>query len=266
MSRFLRALAAIWRVALAVMIQYRGEVMLWALWGIIYPAVALTMWSAAIGDAGDIRGYDRRGFAAYFLVTMICGHVCAAWDAYEFGHLVRSGALSPRLLRPILPMWSSLAENLAYKTVTLTILIPLWLAVAWVTHPHFSTTPGQLLLGMLSLVLGALIAYVWGYNIALLAFWTTRTDAIGEFWFGGSLLLGGRLAPLALLPTPLKWLAACLPFQWVVWFPAQVLIGKAAAEEIALGLLAQVGWLAGGVAVFRITWRRGLRQYSAVGA
>lgn len=266
MSRFLRARAALWKTSLAVMIQYRGEVMLWALWGIIYPAVALTMWSAAIGDSGDIRGYARQDFAAYFLVTMICGHVCAAWDAYEFGHLVRSGALSPRLLRPILPVWASLADNLAYKTVTLTILIPLWLAVAWVTQPHFSTTPAQAAVGLAALGMGALIAYVWGYDIALLAFWTTRTDAIGEFWFGGSLLFGGRLAPLALLPGPLKWAAACLPFQWVVWFPAQVLIGRATWGEIGSGLAAQGAWLAAGLGVFGLLWRRGLRRYSAVGA
>jgi ABC-2 type transport system permease protein len=292
MKYVLSAFPAQWRQAVATMLQYRGEIALWAIWGVIYPAVALTMWSAAAAGAGDtagridagaagdvgpvaagdsgstpsIKGYSAADFAAYFLLTMIVGHVCAAWDVFEFGWLVRSGNLSPMLLKPLLPLWSSLANNYAYKAVTLVILVPLWLLVAWIVQPALKTTWPQAALGVLALLLAAGLNYLWGYTLALIAFWTTRTDAIGELWFGASLLLGGRMAPLALLPAPLQWAAAVLPFKWAFWFPTEALIGRLQPMEIAAGLAAQAGWLAVGVLVFRVMWRESLRRYTAVGA
>lgn len=267
MSWLRRCFGSLLRVAIANHIQYRGEVMLWATWGIIFPAVSLAMWSAAQpeGESG-IGGFQRADFAAYFLLSMIVTHIGAAWDAYEMGHLVRSGAMSPLLLRPHLPMWSSLAENLAYKIVTLGILAPIWLAIGWIVQPHFATTTIDLVAGVAALLLGSAIGYLWGYNVALLAFWTTRTDAIGEFWFGASLLLGGRIAPLGLLPAPLGWLADLLPFKWMYAFPTELLMGRPGAIETIAGLIVQLVWLAGGALVFGLVWPRAVKRYSAVGA
>ncbi len=268
MRKLLTALGALWRASLSTMLQYRGEIALWAIWGIVYPAVALAMWTAAMQSTPgrtNIKGFGPGEFAAYFLMTMVVGHVCTAWDVYEMGYLVRTGKLSPALLRPILPMWSSLMDNVAYKVVTLAILLPIWVGVAWVTNPRFETTWGHALIGIVALLMAGVINYLWSYNLAMLAFWTTRTDAAGECWFGGSLLFGGRLAPLALLPGPMGWLAAVLPFKWVIWYPTTVLTGHMPLGSAAWGLLCQVGWLGAGLLVFRFLWRAGLKRYSAVG-
>lgn len=274
MKYVLSALPAMWRASFSVMVQYRGEIALWALWGIIYPAVALAMWSAAAGGAdaggaaqpGTLRGYAYGDFAAYFLLTMVVAHFCAAWDIFEMGYLVRSGRLSPALLRPLLPMWESVANNLAYKTVTLAVLIPIWLIVAWIVAPKFSTSWLHLLLGVPAVVLAAAINYICGYAGALLAFWTTKTDAAAGLWFGGSLLFGGRMAPLALLPGPLQWFAALLPFKWVFWFPVETLTGRLPLASVFTGLLWQLGWLAAGILAFRWLWRFAIKHYAAVGA
>lgn len=264
----LSAVPALWRNGLATMLQYRGEIFLWAIWGVIYPAVAIAMWSAALSgsDSGTIKGFDQHQFAAYFLLTMLVGHFGTAWDAYEMGYMVRSGRMSTSLLRPILPMWSSVAGNLAYKVVTLSLLVPIWVVFAFFTKPEFNTTGAHIVLGIPALIFGSALNYLWGYNIACLAFWTTRVDAISEFWFGGSLVFGGRLAPLALLPVAMQWVAAFLPFKWILWFPSEVLTGRIRLGDAALGLLGQIAWLAAGVLVFRLVWHAGLKRYSAVGA
>lgn len=267
MKRVLRATAAMQRRATAEMLQYRGEVALWAIWGVIYPAVALAMWNAAAeGAGGAIHGYDAGAFAAYFFLTMIAGHLTTAWDVHEMGWRVRSGALSPALLRPLLPMCTSIAENVSYKLVTLIILAPLWAAAMWIMQPRFEGGGLELLAGLAALLLGAALHYVWQYTLALIAFWSTRTNAVAEFWFGGTLLFGGRMAPLALLPGPLQWVAAALPFKWIIWFPVAVALGRLDAAGIASGLAWQVGWLAAGIVLFRIFWAASVKRYAAVGA
>lgn len=262
------ALQSLMRNSIATMIQYRGEVALWALWGIVYPIVSLAMWSAAIAGSGgqSLAGYDVRAFAAYFMLSMVVSHLITAWDAYEFGYLVRSGSLSPLLLRPLLPIWSSITDNLAYKLVTLVILIPIWAGLAWWTRPALEGTLAHYAVGLVALALAAVLTYLWGYCIATLAFWTTRNDGVAEFWFGGSLIFGGRLAPLALLPFPLQIVSMLLPFRWTVWFPIEVLSGRMPLTQAGLGLLAQCAWLIAGILLFRWMWSRGVRRYSAVGA
>ena len=264
-----RAMSAFMRASLATMLQYRGELLLWAIWGVVYPAVAMAMWSAAVKGAPggqNIRGMDPRDFAAYFLLTMIVGHVVAAWDIFEMGSLVRTGAMSPRLLQPVLPIWQSLADNLSYKITTLVLLVPIWIGVAWFAHPRLHTSMPELIVGLWAMLMAAAIHYVWGYNVALMAFWVTRMDAIAELWWGMNLFFGGRIAPLALLPLPLQWGAKLLPFQWILWFPSATLAGQLDFRSIAMGLIWQLGWFGGGLIVFHIVWRLAIRRYSAVGA
>jgi ABC-2 type transport system permease protein len=263
----LEALRAYWRTSVAVMLAYRAAIALWALWGVVYPTVALLMWTAAQRGAGraDLGGYDQSAFAAYFLLMMITGHVTAAWDVYEMGFLVRSGAMSPRLLRPILPIWASLMENLAYKVVSLVLLVPIWVLLSWWFRPRFETTAAHLALGLLALLMAAGLNFLLGYTVGLVAFWTTRTDGLAELYFGVSLFLGGRFAPLSILPPLLRQLADALPFKWVIWFPTEILSGRLAVPVVARGLLWQGLWLAAVSLAFRWFWAVSLRRYAAVG-
>ena len=252
------------------MLQYRGEIVLWAVWGLVYPAVSYAMWSAATESrpGGTIAGFDRGDFAAYFFVIMIVGHLTAAWDTYEMGHLIRSGEMSPKLLRPILPIWEALSSNLAYKITTLVFLVPAWSLFAWLVAPTFHTTGWQLGLGVIAVVLAGILNFMLNYAVALIAFWTPKLDATGELYFGAGLVWGGRFAPLAAfdaLPSFMRGIADILPFRWMFAFPTELLMGRIAEPGAALrGLGMQLIWLAAAVLAFRLTWTAAVRRYTAV--
>lgn len=270
MSALARALPAFLRWSIAAMLQYRGEIFLWAIWGIVYPAIATAMWSAAVAGRADggaaIAGFGPREFAAYFLLTMVVGHFCTAWDLYEMGWLVQSGRMSPRLLRPMLPIWNAVSDNLAYKLVTMTVLLPIWTVIGFILQPKFSGDLVTTALGIIAAILGSVLNFLWGYNIALAAFWLTRMDALAESWHGMSMLFGGRLAPLTVLPGPLQWIAAFLPFKWFLWFPSATLMGSLSYSEVLCGLGFQLLWLIGGLIVFRLAWHVSVKRYTAFGA
>lgn len=269
MSRSLRAFGAYLRLALQAMFQYRGEIALWAVWGVVYPTVALVMWQAAAAHPkqGDtIGGFGPHQFAAYFILSMVVGHVSTAWDIYQMSYLVRTGRMSAKLLRPVLPIWESLADNVAYKILTLSILIPMWLLVAWWSNPAFTTTWMQFSLAVPAVILAAMLNYLLCYDLSLIAFWVVRMDGLGEIWFGASLFFGGRLAPVSILPEPLQWVAAVMPFKWVIWFPSAALMGNLEPAQIARGLAWQALWVAAALLFFRYFWRTSVKRYSAVGA
>lgn len=267
MTLALRALAAHLRAHLAIMMQYRGEVLLWSVWSIINPAVLYAMWSSAAGgsDSHLIAGYDRAGLAAYFFTMMIVGHVTGAWDVYQMGYFVRTGALSPQLLQPVLPMWRSVAENVAYKVVTLMFVVPMWLIFAWFVSPKFQPAAWELVFGLAALALGAVLSYLLCYAISLLAFWAPKIDALGEVYFGLCMFLGGRFAPVGALPDPIAALARALPFRWMYEFPAELFVGgRISLSQAVTGLLVQLGWITFSLLAFRSLWRAGLKRYTAV--
>jgi ABC-2 type transport system permease protein len=259
------------KTAIAQMLQYRFGILIWAVWGFVGPLISLAVWTAASASHGGAisngsASYTQRDFAAYFLVFMVVGHLTMSWDAFEFAFRVRDGNLSPRLLKPLNPIHSDLAANIAFKLTTSVMILPAWVALFVMLRPSPPHSLGQFLLGIPAVVLAGILRYILQYNLALFAFWTTRVEAINEFYFALDSFLAGRIAPLSLLP---GWLAAAAyfsPFRGMGAFPVELLLGRLNLSQIASGFLFQLLWIAVAVALFRVMWRAGVRQYSAVGA
>ncbi|MFH1419958.1 MAG: ABC-2 family transporter protein [Planctomycetota bacterium] len=267
MRQIVRAYLAYLRAGIGVMFQYRGEIVLWAVWGLVNPLVLYSMWSSAAESdpGGQIAGYTRGGFAAYFFLVMIVGHFTTAWDVYEMSYMVRKGTLSSMLLRPLMPIWKSLADNTAYKVTTLLFVVPMWCLIAWLIKPEFATTPWHLAVGSVALLLAAALSFFLGYLVSLASFWATKLDMLGEVYFAFAFYLGGRFAPLETLPPPVEAVARALPFRWMYAFPVEVLTGQTTSlAAAASGIGVQVVWLAGVVIAFRSLWSAAVKRYTAV--
>ena len=259
------------KTAVAQMLQYRFGILIWAVWGFVGPLISLAVWTAAsAARGGSISGggatFTQHDFAAYFLVFMIVGHLTMSWDAFEFAMRVRDGNLSPRLLKPLNPIHSDLAANIAFKLTTSVMILPAWVLLFVMLRPSPPHSVGQFLLGIPAVVLAGLLRYVLQYSLALFAFWTTRVEAINEFYFALDSFLAGRIAPLALLPGWMALAAYFSPFRSMGAFPVELLLGRLTPSQIASGFLFQLFWIAIAVGIFRVMWSAGVRQYSAVGA
>jgi len=265
MSHLLRTYPSLLRVGWANMLQYRAEIAIWAVWGLVHPLVALAVWSAA-AHGRSIGGYDRSEFAAYFLLLMIFGHLTMSWDAMEFSWFVRSGRLSPKLLRPIHPVHEAVAYNLAFKVMVLVVLVPIWLLIFWLLRPQAATQWWHVALTVPSLLLAAFVRFIWNYCVAVVAFWTTKVDAINQVYWSLDQFLGGRLAPLALMPAFIQAAARYSPFRSMTVFPVELALGRLNGQQIAEGMISQVVWLVIGYVLFRLLWQAGVKRYSAVGA
>src|SRR3712207_3333798 len=108
------------KTAIAGMLQYRGAVVIWLLELLLEPIIFLAVWRAvARAQGGDVDGFTAGEFAAYFVATMVINHATFTWIMWEFDWRVRQGTFSPQLLRPIHPIHKDVADNLAYKFLTL---------------------------------------------------------------------------------------------------------------------------------------------------
>jgi ABC-2 type transport system permease protein len=263
LARHLRAAPTLLRVGFASMVAYRAEMVVWILTASL-PLVMLALWNAAAAE-GPLSGFGQAEFARYFTATLVVRQLTGAWIVWELNHQVRTGALSPQLLRPVHPLAQNLAETAAAVPFRLVVLAPiLVLLLAWRPDIAWVPSPAQALLGGCSVVLAFLLSWLVQAIFGMLAFWLEQSLGLFSLWFAAYALLGGYFLPVALLPGPVRAAAAWLPFQATLATPVEVLLGMSADPVRAV--LVQLVWVALALSVCAVMWRRGLVRYGAVGA
>lgn len=245
-------------------LQYRSFFFLLAFGWMIPPLIYLLVWSAAVGE-GTIAAMTRGDFVAYYLVLILVNQLTYAQTNWTVGDLIRYGDLNRVLLRPLPPLYDTLASEIAAKVVYLAFDLPVVGALALLLRPELHVSPQNGMAFLLALGLAWALRFFWGYWLALLAFWSTRADALLGLQDALIFLLSGQVAPVVLLPSALQAAARILPFRYMAAFPVEVLTRQVAAADLPTAFAIQTAWLALALVLYVLVWRRGLRRYTAVG-
>ncbi len=255
------------KTTFASMLQYRASLFIWMIGQVLEPLIYLVVWSTVSASrGGSVGDYTAPQFAAYYIAFMLVNQMTYTWIMYEYEYRIREGLLSPTLLRPVHPIHADIADNVSSKLVTLPAMLLIAAGLALLFKPEASFQLWAIVAFIPALLLAFLVRFLVEWSLAQAAFWTTRVSAINQVYFVLLLFLSGQIAPLTLFPRPIQILAAILPFQWMVGFPVELVLGRLTPIQAATGLAAQAAWLGISVLLLRVIWRAGVRIYSAVGA
>ena len=248
----------------AMWMQQRSFFFLLAFGWMIPPLVYLFVWSTAAGET-TAGGLSRGEFVAYYLVLVLVNQLTYSQTNWTVGDVIRYGGMNMLLLRPLSPVFDALSTEVAGKVVYMAFVTPVTLVLALVLRPEMRITLESTLAFVPALALAWALRFLWGYWVALLAFWATRADALLTLQDALIFLLGGQVAPTALLPGVLRQVSWALPFRYMLAFPVEVLSGQVQGADLALGFAVQGTWLAVATVLFVVLWRNGVKHYSAVG-
>lgn len=266
MPRFLRrtyrTATTLLSVYYAYMLEYRAELLLWVLSGSL-PLILMGVWIQAA--QGGSFGISPIEFIRYFLAVFFVRQFTVVWVIWEFEREVIEGKLSFRLLQPLDPGWHHLASHFAERFARLPFAIALIGLFFWL-YPQAIWIPSlpNVLLCFLTLVLAFILRFVTQYTFAMFAFWLERAYAIEQFWFLFYLFLSGLIAPLEVFPPIVRNIVMWTPFPYMINFPASILIGL--PVNVERGLLIMIDWIIIFWLLNRWLWRKGLKQYSGMGA
>lgn len=264
--RYARVYRAQFRTTITIQLQYRVALIIWLIGLVLQPIIYLVVWSTvAASSGGQVGGYRRSDFAAYFIVLMIVNHLTFSWVIYGMDARIRQGAFSPLLLRPVHPIHADISENLTYKLLTLVVMIPATVVLVLVFKPTLHPTPWAVAAFVPALLLAFVLRFLLEWTVSMVAFWVSRMTAIDQMYYVAILFLSGQVAPLSLFPFPVRIVASALPFRWMVSFPVELLLGRLSLAATLQGFAIQAGWIAVISGGFTVLWRRGVARYSAVG-
>jgi ABC-2 type transport system permease protein len=261
-----RSYAALVRVGWLVALEYRAQALLWLL-SALFPLVMMSAWLAVVSAGGAIDGWTRSDFLSYYVAAMLVEHLTSTWLIYECDEDVRTGSLSPKLLKPISPVHPLLAEQVAWKIFSVVVVLPVFvLAAVLVPAIHYEVTVLRLLAFAVATIIGFAIRVLIDATFCCVAFWSTQSKNLHSLFIGIGHFLSGLVVPLAILPTVLQKTAVVLPFHNVLGFPVEIITRRPAPEPLYVSFVVGVAWVLGLLAFYRLLWRFGLRRYEAVGA
>jgi ABC-2 type transport system permease protein len=252
------------KVGFAEMVAYQAEVVIWILTTTM-PLIMYAMWSS-LARVAPVGRFDEPTFAAYFLSTLVVRQLSSAWVVWELNHQIRTGRLSPLLLRPAHPLLYHAATNLGAVPMRLALLVPVVGLALWVLPPlPFAVGPGRGLLFLWTCFGAWFLNFTLQATIGLLALYTEQSTALQDAFFGLWAVLSGYLIPLELLPG-LYRVAVWLPFRAMGSLPTELALGHLDGEATALGCGIQLGWMILSALGLRSMWRVATRRFEAYGA
>ena len=257
-----KIIRALFSTEYAHMLEYRAEIALWVLSGVL-PFIMLSLWHGS--DASDALGMDGVGLDRYFLSAFLVRQFSVVWmiDAFEEDAL--TGRLSPYLLQPLHPLWRYVASHLGEQLTRLPFAVLIAL-IFFLIQPNAFWLPSfaHFLLAWLATWMAFSIAFLLQSLIASLCFWSEKASALERLLFIPFLFLSGLLAPLSAFPPMVRTLAQWTPFPYLIDFPARVLAEQ--SVDVMAGFAIQLAWIVLLLPIVLLLWRAGVRRYSAMGA
>jgi ABC-2 type transport system permease protein len=257
-----------WQVNWAEHWQYRANLMMYVLYGLVSPVVYLAVWTSIARTNGSVSGLTANDFVTYYLTLLVVDQIIADISQYYLADKIQDGTLSNDLIRPIHPVLTqTLIATTAQKALSFVALAPVWVILVLLFRPDYSAvTLTSFLMTLPTVLLGSAIAFLLGVSVVCVAFWTTRVNAIIELYDALIVLFSGAFVPLQLMPPAIQAVARYLPFQLFRYAPIETLLNKLSPADLARNYVLSAIWLALALFIFTRVWRAGVKRFSAVGA
>lgn len=262
MPKFWRQMAMEWQT----LMQYRLDMSIWTLTGLITPLLAMVVWLAV---ARDGQGpFTAREAITYYILIVFVGLVTDVWNGYFLINDIRRGDLVKYLVKPYPALSWYISENAAEKVWKLAVPLPLLLLALAIWPGIFSPeifVPARAAWFFLSLCLAAVISFLFDMSLGMVAFWTAEANELRGFKGLVQEFASGMIIPFAALPSVVAAAFSFLPYRFILSVPVEILMGKIAGADVTRYLGWQLLWVLVLSAVMRLAWTQGLKRYAIPG-
>ena len=263
----------LWAVVKLVWIErmaYRVNFFLEVLSGMVSSLIVLFLWLAIYRGAGGhtVGGYSIEEMVTYLLgAGLINTFILTTAENPETSQSIQDGTLSNLLIQPMSPYGIWFVRDLSSKAFLFVLGFVGYLGVFCLFKDYLILSVGTayFLLFLLSLMLAALLQFFLFEALSLLAFWVENTYGIRFTMRVIMEVVGGAIIPLSFFPELVQKVFLLLPFPFLIYLPMRIYLGKMPLGEVPVLLVKEAIWIVALAMVNVIVWRKGVRQYVAMG-
>ena len=258
---FLYKINTLLKIQYSNMLEYRAEIALWAISGII-PFFMLNIWTN--NGLNESINLSKIMLSRYFISAFFVRQFSVVWVVFTFEEDALLGKLSPYLIQPLHPFFRYFAQHLAEQLTR----FPFALLIAFVffilnPESFWVPTVKTAIFAGLATFLSFLIQFLMQSVVATFCFWTEKASSIEKLLFIPTLFLSGLLAPVISFPEFVKSWVYFTPFPYLINFPANLLSGN--DTNIISGICMQLIWVFIFFWIFTKTWKSGTKKFTAMG-
>ncbi|MBL8809623.1 MAG: ABC-2 family transporter protein [Planctomycetaceae bacterium] len=257
------------RTAIEERLVYRADFAFSTLVRFLPIVTQIFLWNAIFQNlaSGRMKGYDFGEMVSYYLLVMLA-RAFSSMPGLSTGIAgsVADGSIRKYLIQPVDMLDHLFWHRVAHKLVYYVIAAGPFALVFWLCRQHFPGWPEWYVTAsfVASLLMSFAIGFLIEAWIGLIAFWFLEVSSLIFIYMMLSYILSGHMIPLEWLKPWLPFVEY-LPFRYLAYTPAAIMLGKVPASELPAELLVQAGWIIGLWLLNRWTFQRGVRRYTSFG-
>ena len=258
------------RTCIEERLVYRGDFAFATLVRFLPIVTQIFLWGAIYGNRPNdpINNYTYANMVAYYLLVMVSRAFSSMPGlAGGIARDVRDGTVKKYLTQPIDMLGYLFWHRVAHKLVYYVVATGPFLLVFYLCRDYFTVHPDAMTLFAwgLSLLMGFLIGFLMESLIGLISFWFLEVSSLLFIYMMFNYFLSGHMIPLDWLPRPLSDWVQYLPFKYLAYLPAAIILNGYSHARLMRELSIELVWIVVLCVAGRIAFRRGVRRYSAFG-
>lgn len=257
------------RTATEERLVYRGDFAFSTLVRFLPIITQVFLWSAIFAGDRDrsLNGYTYSAMVSYYLLVMVARAFSSMPGlANGIAMSVRDGSVRKYLLQPVDMLDYLFWHRVAHKLVYYVVAGGPFLLVFWLCRDYLPGWPPAPVLAAVvaSLIMSFLIGFLIEALIGLISFWFLEVSSLIFIYMMMNYFLSGHMIPLEWIAEWIPWVFY-LPFRYLAYFPAAIVLGKVPAASLPLELLTQFCWIVVLLVLNRVAFHYGVRRYGAFG-
>ena len=269
LSATIRIKWLILRTAMEERLVYRGDFAFATLVRFLPIITQIFLWHAIYAGDSDIvrNGYRYSGMVSYFLLVMVARAFSSMPGlANGIAMSVRDGSVRKYLLQPVDMLDYLFWHRVAHKLVYYIIATGPFLLVFYLCRDYLPGWPAPEVTAawVCSLFMAFLTGFLIESLIGLVSFWFLEVSSLIFIYMMMSYFLSGHMIPLEWIAPWIPWVHY-LPFKYLAYFPAAIMLGKVPQEALFFELGIQATWIFVLLFLNRLAFRLGVRRYGAFG-
>ncbi len=243
-------------------VTYRFDCFVGIVNGFLYVFIFTSLWKALYSqfDTTVHKGYTLTSIVTYAVLVMAV-KISFTMDDSIIYRKVMDGSIAMELVRPTSFFFMNLAENVGHslfhimaRTFPIVIMSVLFFDI---TIPF---EVSRFLVFFLSCIAGYILVSMTNFIAGLLAFWFIEIFPFMLFKYALFTFFAGGIVPIDFFPDFLKPLVNLLPFQYMLYFPTTILIGKASLSDAQSIIMAQLMWIVIMGLICTFMWNAGKKK------